>query len=547
MASFTEFILNKLNKDAILDYLSSAINGDNLDFKSNIDNEIAYRIKEHYVWYKGSSAALAAFYKKEQDPAAFQGYSENNFWRWSNSADTKVQKVHLPIASQISQSMSTLVFDDFPRYFVDTGNQDTNLKLTQSLEKVFNENNFTMMCQEGAQLESYSGALACKFTLDTKFSNHPIIEFYPFGDFEVSEKYGKVFEIIFKDHYRYNKEDYILNSIYGRGYINYKLFKITKQNKQEEVDIRSIPETSELKNIVFVDEKKNPIPVLMAAYKVNRASNPDKPGSTLGSSDYSGLTNVFDAIDCIASMRQNYFRYGARIPITISEDNIAVDKNGNIITNLNELDILILKDSNPADTIQTKETKVPTLSDGAFSEAIANLIGYCCDRCGISRTTFGVEQAGRNASAESLSIRQDANYRTRQSKVKLWTNFISDIMKLCLIYGVAENSLVDSETNSILIPSVILDYSYVVEFAPFEQQSNEERAASIKAIEDTGYISHEDAIRMYYEPLLEAKQIEEKVKELIEIKEQNKTVFENNIKNTDENIDTNTEDTENVY
>lgn len=511
--SFTDFILKRLDKDKVAEYLQDLDVSDS-KFHNEENDAIIYRVKENYAWFKGSSASLAYFYKNVSDPESFSGYKENNFWKWSQK-DSKVPKVHIPVASQISQAMSTLVFDEFPSWDISAGSQERNTALSQIIEDCFAENGFTNMCQKGAQLESYSGSLACKFTLDPEFSNTPILEFYPFGDFWINEKYGRIFEIVFKDLYEVGKKKFLLNSIYGKGYIKYKLFDITE--KKREVPLNTLESTKGLKNIRFIDEAGKPLQIMMAAYKVNRPANPDAPNSNLGCSDYAGLASIFDAIDSLASLRQNYFKYGSRIKRVVSEDQLEKDNEGNVIVKEDSdgLDLLVLKDSNPMDTTQIKDTVVPSLSDAPFAEAIANHIGYCCDRCGLSRTSFGVEQAGRNASAESLSVRQDANYRTRQAKVKLWTKFIEDIMELVLIYSVTQDIKEVEGTAVITIPSAILGYSYTVTFPPFEQESDAERAERIINIESTGYITREDALKLYYEPLLEPKDVEAKVKEMI--------------------------------
>lgn len=515
--SFSDWLLKFTGLDkAVLNYMSDVLNNQTLDLADLANDEIRYDINKNYVWYKGNVTDLCNFYKNVPTPNSFNGYTNTNFWNFCNR-DHRLQKVHIPVASMISSYMSSLIFSQMPRYSIITSNMDKTKLYEQAITDIFEDNDIENLFETGTQLESYSGSIAAKFTIDTNFSNTPVIQLYPAGEFEIREKYGRIFEIVFKDVYEYDKSTYLLKSRYGRGYIKYELYDISNKKKVTQVPLYTIPETSELTDVYIIDQQGKPLNCLLAAYKVNKKCNSVVPNSQQGASDYDGLESVFDEIDLIASLRGTYFRYGSKVKTILTEDQLEKDNEGNVIVkDLVGLDYLIIKDSNPADTQQIRDTVVPNLSQQAYDDAIRSLIGIACDRAGISRTAFGIETAGRNASAEALEIRENQSYKTRARKIKLWSKFIEKLMELSLIFAqvIQTNATKNEEGDSIFTIEADKGISYVVEFPPYEPESDEERATRIKSIEDTGYITHEDAIKLYYEPILEPKQIDAKVKEL---------------------------------
>ena len=71
--------------------------------------------------------------------------------------------------------MSTLLFRD-TQLDIKTGNKETDKRINTVLDKILDDNNINNLILNGAQLESYSGGIAAKFSIDRDFSDYPIIE-----------------------------------------------------------------------------------------------------------------------------------------------------------------------------------------------------------------------------------------------------------------------------------------------------------------------------------------------------------------------------------
>ena len=69
-------------------------------------------------------------------------------------------------------------------------------------------------------------------------------------------------------------------------------------------------------------------------------------------------------------------------------------------------------------------------------------------------------------------------------------------------------------------------YSYIVQFPDARETSDLERAQYIQQLESTGYITHEDALRMYYDPVLESDELEEKIQTMMGIYNENKQLIQ---------------------
>ena len=538
MGTLSEWIIKKLKiqkkvDETVYGYLNDIYNGKNVKL-SELKDDLYYNTLNQTL-YEGNVEDLLFFYKN-YSPSNFKSDDTSIFW---NKAvlDKRLPKVHIPLTKQISDFMPGLLFNNPPRYSIKTTAKSLSNNLSQIVSDVLESNDFSNMIKHGAVLESYSGAIAAKFIVDTKFSDEPIIILYPKNSIRVRYAYDKVYEIVFLDMYDKGKETYRLESTYGKGYIKYKLFDTVKNR---EVPLNTIDETSNLVDI-YITQNGKPYNKLLCAYKVN------KPGTIEGESDYNGLYSLQEALDALASYRQLYFKYGSRVKTVVTEDQLEKDTEGNTIIKdyeNNGLDILVLKDRNINGTDNKRDTLVPTLSQQAFEDAMLDISKKIVNAVGLSLVSFGLEQSGRNASALQLEIREAANYKLREKKLSLWEQFICDMMELCLVYKavMADNS----GTNVFDIPE--FNYSYVVQFPDYRVKSFLEKAQEAQQLMATGMVSYEDCIRLLYNDILEEKELNEKVAEMTATHEANKLSMQQSISDSrdpnQKQMDTNKENIE---
>jgi hypothetical protein len=338
------------------------------------------------------------------------------------------------------------------------------------------ENNIGSLLQKSAELESYSGSLAFKPILDTDFSDYPILQVYSKEDFILNKQYDKIVSIVFKDSYIVDKNIYTLLSEYGYGYIKYKLI----DDKDKEVPLDTLSETSGLIDLVFVDQEGNQLNQMLAIYKENR------PGAK---SDYENSIDDFNAIDEAYSNMMNYIRKTAPKRV-VSESTLKQTEDGSpIIPSVYDSDLIIRWDNNPSpDAKEVNELQQTTDINNSiqgYISTMAEIQKSIARTVGLSiKTIMAEDMAGANSSGDALSIRENIDLKTRDNKLISWKETLLSLFKLLLILNTRE--VVNNVVNVNTLNEVDLNIEFYNPATPtFEQEVQE-----VRELIDAGLIDH---------------------------------------------------------
>lgn len=220
------------------------------------------------VWYRGDSEELSQLYK--QVPG-----DRTRFWAAVPTRGMEIRKIHVGIPGVIADILTDIVIADM---------NDFDLSARQEeWEEISKENKFKDMLSEAITETLIVGDGAFKVSFDTALSQYPIIEFYPGDKIDIIYNRGRVKEIIFKSVYYQNRQEYVLLETYGKGYINYTL---TRDGR--ECDIRTIPETADLTDIVWADNFLMAVPLQFLKSSKWKGR---------GKSIFDGKTDAFDSLD----------------------------------------------------------------------------------------------------------------------------------------------------------------------------------------------------------------------------------------------------------
>lgn len=421
---------------------------------------MTYRQKENLVWAKGNADRLLDFYKSTAKPSNY-GADRYQFWRWIGG-DIKVPKLHYPAAESLLNSMKSLIFGSEPAVeFIsveDKGKSEV-VKLNERLENIMSDNNINEFYQNGVFMESYSGTIGCKFTIDKEVSKYPIMQLYPEERLELKTRYGRVVEIIFVDYYKIKDKTYTLKSYYGFGYIKYKLFN----EKAEEVPLATISELSELEDTTFNQK------ILMATYKKNRTTNIEFPDSAYGGSDFEGVIDLFHQIDEIYSSMALYIRRSRPIQ-SIVESMLPISEKGDrtIIPKEYELDTIVLRKDQDANNVSNNVFRdIPEIKLDQYINSIKQLQASIYQKVGYSNTSSGLELVGANQSGQALMEREKSTVILYLNKVKLWEHFLKETFRLALVY---EDLLNDKK-----IKTDYKEFDLSVEFPDYHTETFESR------------------------------------------------------------------------
>ena len=214
----------------------------------------SYRLAENKMFYTAQDPEeLVRFYTTRVKCDGF--VNNNHFYRRVNaSADTVL--MHYNLAQRITSSMVNLLFAKEPIITVKSGNKEKDKQYMSKLEDILKDNGKMKILLTGGEMCSYSGKVGFKINLDSEVSEYPIIQCYPAENLDTLEVYGRVTDDIFKDYYKVGDTTYALYSIYGKGYIKYKLciedYDLRKDSEIiKEVPLDTLPETAGLSDVYF--------------------------------------------------------------------------------------------------------------------------------------------------------------------------------------------------------------------------------------------------------------------------------------------------------
>ena len=220
------------------------------------------------IWYRGDSEELSQLYK--QIPG-----DRTRFWAAVPTKGMEIRKIHVGIPGVITDTLTDIVIADMNDFDLSDRQEEW--------EEIRKENKFKDMLSEAITETLIVGDGAFKVSFDTTLSQYPIVEFYPGDKIDIIYNRGRVKEVIFKSVYHYNRQEYVLLETYGKGYINYTL---TKDGR--ECDIKSIPETADLTDIVWSDNFIMAVPLQFLKSSKWKGR---------GKSIFDGKTDAFDSLD----------------------------------------------------------------------------------------------------------------------------------------------------------------------------------------------------------------------------------------------------------
>lgn len=473
----------------------------------------SYRLAENKMFYTAQDPEeLVRFYTTRIKCDGF--VNNNHFYRRVNaSADTVL--MHYNLAQRITSSMTNLLFAKEPIITVKSGNKEKDKQYMSKLEDILKDNGKMKILLTGGEMCSYSGKVGFKINLDSEVSEYPIIQCYPAENLDTIEVYGRVTDDIFKDYYKVGDTTYALYSIYGKGYIKYKLciedYDLRKDSEIiREVPLDTLPETAGLSDVYFYYKDGTPFDRKLSVI-INNRNN--------GASDYEGCEDDFIAIDETYSEMATFLR---RSGIKIYVPEIMMTKNGN--------DNQLL----PFNDFANKVTQIPTSNPNwqgteikrdvvaiyetlkAYVDTMDSLIKRACQTAGISPATIGYEIGGANTSGEAIVVRERASIRTRDEKLVRWREGLQYLFEV-LLELTTLSSLGDGRyaVDDLKKVNVYVDFP---EYA-HDYSLDTQLVQSITQKYNAGFITLRRAIKELY-PQMEDIDIDEYVKELKEFQKE---------------------------
>lgn len=318
------------------------------------------------IWYRGDPSELDQFFKQ----TAQDDVGKSRFWAAVPSADSSIRKFHSGLPGEIVDKLADIVISDLDN--IELTEQDLWTEI--SSENKFNDD----LLGDAIKDALIEGDGAFKLSIDEEISEYPIIEFYSGSDVDYTYKRGRLQEIKFYAYYTHDKETYRLEEIYGKGYIDYKLYD--KNNK--EVPLSKVPEISHLSKIIFSGDFI--MAVSMKFFKSAKFNN-------RGNSIFERKSDNFDALDEVISQWIDAIRAG-RVKNYIPEDLVPKNPDTGAVMRPNPFDNQFIKigsslkeeSKDQIDQIQAE------INYEAFVQSYASTLDMCLQGI-ISPSTLGID------------------------------------------------------------------------------------------------------------------------------------------------------------
>lgn len=373
---------------------------------------------EWATWFSGEPEYLMNYYSKSQNDT-----EQGLFWANVHKEKKRI-RLHLPIAGDIASTSSDLLFSEVPE--VDYKDKTAGGKrITRFLE----DNEFFNVLVEGSEMSAALSGLFLKLDTDPDLMDTPIVStitplhaipvFYrgilqqvTFWDEIKTDGRGKIWRL-FENRRRKN----------GQLVIEYRLYEGSGDRIGRQIELDDIEETA---NMGIEDVAYN-MDGLGCVYIPNMRPNRLQPGSSLGTSDFQGITGLMDSLDETWSSLMRDFRMGlARLLVDeeFLNEKDKFDPFNEIFMKLNMSDLRIGNENyEPIKDIQFDIRVEEHL------RTIENLTAEIVSRAGYNPQTFGFNIDGQAESGTALRIRERKSLLTREKKSRYWQPAIRSLLE----------------------------------------------------------------------------------------------------------------------
>lgn len=424
--TLNEWIKKKIMKFLGLDKLPENPNNDRLLFVNDTENIKAEQVLANKIWYLGNGDDLLSLYTGEN----VSGFNNNPIYNrnkrnyfWSKSAqECNIKRVHSGIPHAIVQTVTNIV--DYPE--IKIPEQD----LWDRIERVNDFKN--KLTQQARPLTLAEGWGGWKPNFNKQLCEYPIWEYYEGLDVEYIYKCGLLVGLVFKSYYKNKSNDnyVLLETRYkanGNSYIEYALFKLSKNNEITPANMDDIPELNDIPRDTTVIEGLDKILAVPSRYFY------DPLNPKYGKSIFAGKLDLFDMLDEVWSQASQTVRVST--PITwINPDVMQRGPNGAIgYENLYNRQIM-MKEGIPDGEGHVNTdivTEQPDLNFDKYGMISKDLLDYILTGV-LSPATLGIDVAKKD-NAMAQREKEKVSIMFRNNVINSETEMLKNIIELSLM------------------------------------------------------------------------------------------------------------------
>ena len=372
-----------------------------LDFEANV--------YKNEIWYRGDPDELAQLY------SAMPGVcNKTRFWAAAATKGREIRKIHTGLPAMMIDVLVSLTLADMNEIIVSD-------RYAEYWGKTAEKNQIADLFERAVTDTLVTGDGAFKISTDPKLSEYPILEFYPADKVKFHYKRGILTEIEFLTDYgewqRQSKDRLTLHEHYGRGYVNYELYR-----GDTEVPLDSFPETKELEPVRFDDSFMMAVP--LKVYQSNKWKGRGKPL-------LDNKADAFDALDEAWSQWMDALRQG-RATKYIPDNMIPRNPETGEILKPNAFDNSYISHEQPLTEGSTPKIEVvqPAIPVDSYLQTYITALDQCLQGV-ISPSTLGID-VKKLDNAEAQREKEKTTLYTRNRIVNTLQKVIPELVRAVL-------------------------------------------------------------------------------------------------------------------
>jgi len=412
------------------------------------------KMREHSVWYSGDSGLLRQYYSTMVANKSLAPTYDKKFTFWgSPRSDEALTPIHVPIAGDIAETSSDLLFSEDPIITLVNDSRKDNQVSQTAIQKMLDESKFYSKLSEGGESAAAIGGVYLRLVWNAEVSEYPIpiieqadsaVPEFTFGILSGVHFWDDVTLYILGGKDRGVDRYRLIESYQKDGSILTRLFKGNESKLGVEKPELMADKFPDIESIVTTGAGE-----LLCTYVPNMLPNKYLRQSDIGRSDYAGVERLMDGLDStfsnwmkdihLAQARvfgpEDYFRH--------KKDDGSIDDSFKI----NE-SFYIRMDIDPLSEKNKLIMSQFDIRSDQFEKTALNYIERIVTSAGYSPQSFGLNIAGRAESGTALNIRERKSMSTKAKKEKYWRPAIRKIVRLMQVLYAKELSGKDMDLDA---------------------------------------------------------------------------------------------------
>ena len=168
------------------------------------------------IWYRGKAGELDQLYSQLQ----VWPVEQQRFWASRPTPGIEIRKVHTGLPGILVDLLAGIVVSNINDIEIDKSSEVRDV-----WAKIAAENSEKKLLEKAVKETLVVGDGAFKISIDPEVSQYPIIEFWAGDRIDYTTKRGRIQEIIFKSFYKSGSATLELDEVYGKGFIDYYLYR----------------------------------------------------------------------------------------------------------------------------------------------------------------------------------------------------------------------------------------------------------------------------------------------------------------------------------